>query len=303
MKTFLEISVPVIGRAQLEKPLEIHNGDIRVKLDINENHVLTRASICSQIISDEIPEITPGDESVALHIYERESLTNSMLEARLRSLEGILTTSGVERFDFTRTSRKWFRALALGEDEEIIFGYESDHREKPLSNVHLPVDYTTYLIGVSLNPNNDSLSLSLLLFRRGWEQYCNFNYIEAIWYFSFFIEHSFAQGKIKTAHQKAAYCASSEMRSAFIAAKNSINDEVRRGDISKHDADKLLVSINFETFSGWLVNLRGEMLHQSSRRTKTWHPSNAIERKRDATVLATFCSEAALQIPLMWEEK
>lgn len=303
MKTFLEIFVPVIGRVQLEKPLEIYDGDIRVKLDINENHVLTRTSICSQIRNDEIPEITSGKRSVALHIYERESPTNSMLEARLRSLEGILTTSGVERFDFTRTGRKWFRALALGKDEEVIFGYESDHQAKPLSNIHLPADYTTYLVGVSLNPKNDSLSLSLLLFRRGWEQYCNFNYIEAIWYFSFFIEHSFAQGKIKTAHQKAAYCASPEMQSAFIAAKSSINDEVRRGDISKQDADNLLVSIDFEIFSGWLVNLRGEMLHQSSRRNKTWHPSNAMERKRDATVLATFCSEAALQVPGMWDEK
>jgi len=265
----------------------------------NKEGLLVEIRVAKELGEVELPTFSYNEDSRTLHIQEHESPVHIELVERLRAIEGAFSMLGLESIDFTRLGRHWYRGRDVSDPEETIFKDDADHGRVQSSDEIIPQQLMHELLHRALEPKLDHFGLSFILFRQGWQEFCNFQYVTSIWFFSFFLEHAFANGKIKTKQQAEEYMQSKVFEEALTLAKTQIGEEVRRGDISRKKAEELLINKSLQEFSDWVPNMRGFYLHQSNKQAKSgksgarWHPSDAIKAKADAVCLATFSSAAS----------
>lgn len=259
---------------------------------------LVEIRVAKEVVEEELPTFAKKG-SRTLHIHESESPTSLELEERLRAVEGAFSILGLKKIDFTRLSRHWYCGRDILNVDETIFQYDTNHEKGRNSNTIIPQLLTQELLRRSLQPKLDHFGLSFTLFKQGMQEISDFQYVKSIWFFSFFVEHAFANGKFQKKQQSKEYVQSGDFANALSHAKKLIEVEIKKGDISREKAEELLINRTLHDFSKWVTDRRGFYLHQSNKRKASgksnarWHPSNLLEVKDDAVCLATFSRAAA----------
>lgn len=291
MPVFVEITAPIVADFRLTGNLEKTVSNILVRLESSPDGVVGKISLVKETTFDQVPAFTVrGTQG---HIVEPRSDDVNYLEDRLAAVEGLLSAIGLDHIDFSRVGRRWFEAPNEWSTRRQLFGYTTDHEQRATKSEVLSPEFLEPLLQVAMNGEADNECLAQRFFWLGWKHFCNYRYIDSIQQLCFFFELSFADGKFKLGEQTSAAVRSTLFQTALTSAKREILEEVNRGDISVADAERLLINVEPVQFAKWVFSIRGNFLHQSSRRGKTWHPSNAIEHKLTATILASFCAAAS----------
>lgn len=299
MPTYLKIAAPVSGALRLHRSIQLLRDKHLVEMIASSEGFLIEVRVATRVDEKELPKFAHNADSRTLHIEDSESATPFELEERLRSVEGAFAILGLKKIDFSRLGAHWYRGKDIFHCEETIFQYDTDHSREGSLNPIIPQLLAERLLRRALEPTLDPFGLSFVLFKQGWDEFCSFHYLKSIWFFSFFVEHAFANGEFRTKKQSQEYAKSGVFAEALAQAKDLIAEEIRRGDISKEKAEELIVNKSVQEFARWITEKRGFYLHQSNKQMNSgksgarWHPSSRTEVKDDAICLATFSRAAS----------
>ena len=139
--------------------------------------------------------------------------------------------------------------------------------------------------------------IPLEFYRRGSADQYDEQYIEAIFNFYFVLEYLYADGKFRKRDVAANFLASPQIRKGLEEARDQFVENVKSANVIKQFRAKYGGRDDEATLNA-IVELRGQLHHQSLSRPNNWNPTRQDEFRMDAHFLGAICQSVLMDIVL-----
>lgn len=297
---------PVTGRLRLEYSFPVRTKLFTYAFEVDDHGVATHLNATASVPDRRLwPQVTPDPQpGVKAHI-EMSSPFFPVLRRDIRAVAGILALYGVDEISADEAEESW-----EGEDPE-----EKDslaiHSFKRTTVATSPatwpiVSFDLVACALLVAERAMDFEAALNFFRKGKLDVKSEHFLDAVLDFLFMVETTYANGKFKTAQVEAEYLASEELHRLVAEA---IRDETLHANVRGHSRIEQYFRETYEFKASdevikYLVRLRGELHHHTSRKSGIWHPTDHIRFGADAYFLQQLALGIAFAIasPTLFDE-
>ena len=294
---------PVSGRFILDVSVPIPTNSWVVEFVPSKGRV-THIEVTVPIPPEEWPRVTPNPSpGIKLHV-ETNAYRLPWIQRELRALQGLLSIFRFDSIELDHPAIQWLPETEE-EVEALKLGSFSTKRS-PLPDSEIPpVSFDLVARAVMASGAAAEIDVPLNFFRRGTLDLRDRQFIEAFYDFFFVIEHIYAEGKF---HKYAVVEAFSHSSSLCSFTTEVIADP---SCMLRHEK---AVRTEFETTYGpmtaaqalsRLVELRGQLHHQTPKRRDNWHPDEQSKYELDALFLQAICHKVLFSLAerYIWDPK
>lgn len=290
--------LPVAGTLRLEFSFPVQTQFFTYTFEVDENGVVTHLNVSASVPDKSMwPRITPDPQpGVKAHI-QLTSPYFPVLKRDVQAAAGVLAMFGVDEISTEEIEESWEPDSPEEKEVLSLFSFKRSRESKPLTEwPRLSFDLAARALLVAERAADFEAALNF--FRKGRLDVKSEQYIDAVLDFLFMVETTYANGKFKTAQVEAEYLASTELRGLIADA---LGDPVLQENVRGHGRiDKYFQQIYLgktpEEVIPYLVALRGELHHHTSRKSGIWHPADHIRFGADAFFLQQLCLGIAFAI-------
>jgi hypothetical protein len=281
---------PVSGRFFLDVSVPIPTNSWIVELVPSTGRV-THIEVTVSIPREEWPRVTPNPSTgVKLHI-ETNAYRLPWIQRGLRSLQGLLSVFGFDSIELDYPAIQWIPDTQ--EEAEVLKLASFLTKHSPLPDHEIPrVSFDLVARAVMASAAATEVEIPLNFFRRGMLDLRDRQFIEAFYDFFFVVENLYAAGKFHKAAVLEAFT-HSVVLCTFI--KEVIADA---GSMLRHERgvrtefEKAYALMTPVEALNRLVELRGQLHHQTPKRRDNWHPEDQSKYELDALFLQAVCHKA-----------
>jgi hypothetical protein len=215
------------------------------------------------------------------------------LRDRLRVLEGLLTSYGLDEICIDGMSKEWIPETAEEKESLGVTKIQVSNSARPDTEFPL-VGFAVMARSVMAVDDVRDLDVALSFFRRGRLDMLSERYIEAYYDYFFVLETLYGSGKARKDALAAEFAASpllvevtrkvmhGESLARFIAERPASIQRINEKYVRATPAEVLAS----------LIETRGFLHHHSAKRPNSWHPEKQAQFECDAIII----EEIALQL-------
>jgi hypothetical protein len=236
-----------------------------------------------EILKEGLPTFSAPDDPML------EYVRHSLLVAR-----GALGVWGIYDIDVLRPQMEWIPENDEEKRNCSIYGLSINHTPRGHGKLHnAPQDLIVRTL-ISHHKLTE-YEIPLEFFRRATDDIYNERYIEAIYDLYFMLEYLFSDGNFKKRSTEDSFNNSHELLAAIEKAKKHPSPWVySRPKLLKQYNEKYS-NLSANGFITKIIECRGFLHHQSSKRNDNWNPSWQYDFELDATVMFTICMNLATE--------
>lgn len=273
---------PVQGMFRLSVPRSSADGDAIVQAELTERGTMTGLVVTFPFPDwkdyEESEPIKRADGVFVLNVPDYPRLADA--ERIAKRIEARLTPFGVEEIATDQVTTNW---VADSDDEKphAELRHSSWSQGVP-ENAHAL--YRPGVLRAALRPraSDETWDLQLAFYRAAWAEVRRFQYVKAFSYFFFFLEGLFGDSQIKSDALKKAFREDVVFARALARALEIVKP---RHTVTASDIEKAVSRI---------VDRRGFLFHNPSRRKEKWSPDDSSAYAADTMLLAHTASSIVL---------
>lgn len=294
---------PISGRFSLGVSVPIPTKSWIVEFVPGTGRV-THIEVTVPIPRVEWPRVTPNPSpGVKLHI-ETNAYQLPWIKRELRSLQGLLSVFGFDSIELDHPSIQWIPETQE-ESEALKLGAFSTNRS-PLPDHEIPpVSFDLVARAVMASAAATEIEIPLNFFRRGMLDLRDRQFIEAFYDFFFVVEHLYAKGKFHKAAVVEEFRHSAVLCSFTKEVITDANSMLRHEMVVRTEFEKTYALMTPAEALNRLVELRGQLHHQTPKRRDNWHPEDQSRYELDALFLQAICHKAlfSLAARYVWDPR
>jgi hypothetical protein len=290
--------LPVTGTLRLEFSFPVRTQFFTYTFEVDENGVVTHLNASAAVPDKSMwPRITPDPQpGVKAHI-QLTSPYFPVLKRDVQAASGVLALFGVDEISTEEVEESWEPDGPEEKEALSLFSFKRSRESKPSTEwPRLSFDLAARALLVAERAADFEAALNF--FRKGRLDVKSEQYIDAVLDFLFMVETTYANGKFKTAQVEAEYLASTELRRLIADAlrEPALLANVRVHGRIEQSFQQIYMGKTPEEIIPYLVGLRGELHHHTSRKSGMWHPTDHIRFGADAFFLQQLCFGIAFAI-------
>jgi hypothetical protein len=216
------------------------------------------------------------------------------LKEEVRAIEGGLCMWGVESISADEPEIRYIAESSAEAAAIRLDSFRISKRKKDPSSFDT-AEPALYVRTVMISKALEEIEMALNFYRRGRADCKKGNYIEGIYNLYFVLEFLFANGKYSESGVLKEFEKSDELQRAIDGIRTSIPPQIRKDPrLFSHFETVITRRTNSEVMK-WAYEVRGFLFHQSSKRSKTWHPSRQGDHWQDGVLFLALCTEIILR--------
>lgn len=274
----------------------LHNKPIQARhltyeFETGEEDRLTHIRVTATLTNkEEWPQVLPSTEPGIRYDIRLHHMTLLFIQMELQGLEAALSLFGLSKIDIDYPEIEWLPESESERQALHILKFQ-EKVEYPSASFPLRFDVLARCIIAAIDLRDVELPLNF--FRHGSMAADERRHIEAVYYFYFFFETLFGNGKTRNKAIKEEFKKSASFRLAVEEFLKNPPDfypteQMRKQALEKfgaYDADSLI---------DYIVDLRGFLHHHTARRRNMWHPSHQEDYLLDAAMFQQIALKVAL---------
>lgn len=282
---------PVSGRLRLEFSHPVRTQLFTYTCEVSEDGVVTYLN-ATALANDRstwpiiVKNPQPGIEA---HI-QMNTPYFPLLRRDMRAVAGILALYGVDEVAVDEAEEIWEPESEEEKSSLAIYSMKrTTEKTQPATWPRVPFDLVARALMTAERVGDFEAALNF--FRKGKIDIQAKQYIDAVLDFLFVLETTYANGKFKTAQVEQEYLSSDELHRLVCEAQR---DRVLHQNVKGHiqietDFKRVYATQPSEEIIKYLVRLRGELHHHTSRKNGIWHPADHVRFGSDAYFLQQLC--------------
>lgn len=289
---------PVTGRLRLEFSFPVRSELFTYAFDVDDLGLVTHITATARVTDrSSWPVITPDPEpGIRAHI-QLTSPFLSRLRRDLRAAAGILALYGVDDISVEQPLEQWEAETPEEKEALSIYSFEMTKQPQPPEKLQR-VSFDLVARALLAANRATDFEAALNFFRKGKLDTTAEQYIDAVLDFLFMIETTYANGTFRKAQVENEYLNSAELHSLIqkAAGDRFLLQVVERNSRMAESFRTNYLNRSSTEIIKYLVKLRGELHHHTSRRSGIWHPADHIRFGADALFLQQLCLDVAFAI-------
>jgi hypothetical protein len=286
------VKARVMSSMILPQPYQVGHAGLEFVLAPNDKGIWSDIQIRKKLEDFQkfLPKFDQTKTPIELNINFPEEMVEEV-QSWLQYLESILALFfRISRIEWQSPTFEW---MPENEEERSLLTVYTFSREQKYEMPPTPFNQNFINVALLHRQRLDYLTIPLAFFREGMNSYDDLRYIRAYWYFYFFLEGLFGNGKSGTKEIIKEFLQSEILKEAVDTMVTSLrNDTSQRhlrnieGFLGEFDNSKK--DLSAENIVSLLVQLRGALHHFSIKSTRrTGHPFN--EEEFESPAYLTMC--------------
>lgn len=288
--------LPVLGRLRIEFSFPIKTQIFSYDFEADELGVVKFINATAQVNDRSLwPKITRTPQPGIAADIQLTSPFFPILRKDLRAAEGVLALFGVDEIRTDEAEEFWEPESEAEKADLSLYSFKRNKEiTHPSTWQRVPFDLVARSLIVA--ERAASFEIALNFFRKGSLDVQSEHYLDAVLDFLFMVETTYANGKFKTAQVEQEYLASDELIKLIeeTTTHPELIHAVRHHNRIQQDFEAKYANKAASEIISYLINLRGELHHHSSRKRGTWHPTEHIRFGADAFFLQQLCMGIAI---------
>jgi hypothetical protein len=248
-----------------------------------------------------VPDPEPG---IKAHI-QMNSPYFPLLLRDMRAVAGILALYGVDEISVEDSEEIWEPETEEEKDSLAVYSMKRNTEATP-PDTWPKVSFDLVARALMTSERARDFEAALNFFRKGKIDVRTGHYIDAVLDFLFMLETTYANGKFKTTQVEEEYLASEELHQLIRKTRQDrvLLENIRGHSRIEQSFGSTYVGKTTEEVIKYLVKLRGELHHHTSRRSGIWHPADHVRFGADAYFLQQLCLGVSFAIasPTLFDE-
>jgi hypothetical protein len=297
----------VTGCLRLEYSFPIRTGLFTYIFETDENGVATYLNATAQVQDRSLwPRVIKDPQpGIKAHI-QMSSPFFPMLQHDMRAVAGVLALYGVDDLTVDEAEEIWEPETHEEKDSLALYSMKRTTEATP-PETWPRVSFDLVARALMTANRASDFEAALNFFRKGKFDVKSGHYIDAVLDFLFMLETTYANGKFKTAQVEAEYLASKELHDLIHKA---VQERVLLENVLGHrrieeNFRRIYACKTSTEIIKYLVQLRGNLHHHTSRKSGIWHPADHVRFGADAYFLQQLCLDIAFAIasPTLFNEE
>lgn len=297
----------VTGRLRLEYSFPVRTSLFTYAFQTDEHGVVTHINAVARVQDRSMwPQVTKDPQpGVKAHIH-LSSPHFSFLQHDMRAVAGVLALYGVEELAVDEAEEIWEPETQEEKDSLALYSMKHTAEATPPDTwPRVPFDLVARALLTAARASDFEAALNF--FRKGRLDVKSKHYIDAVLDFLFMVETTYANGKFKTAQVEAEYLASEDLHRSIRKAvqERALLENVRGHSRIQETFGRTYAGKTSDEIIKYLVQLRGNLHHHTSRKSGVWHPTDHVRFGADAYFLQQLCFDIAFAIagPTLFDEE